>query len=218
MSSFSTLLLIIFYLIFFKRNNDKKFWVIFFYMILSFVADILLLEFKIYRTYFYGFFTLAEYTMFCYFLYLSFKRKSFKWLLIWCYPVFCLVLVYSIMNKYITNYNFDYLSSSFEAIILIILSVLFFYEQLQNPEINIVYASKSFWIVIAILIYMSATLFLFISSSILSSDFQLKKNLWLINNGANIIKNILFAIAFSKHITLPIDSSDSRHSKIDQNH
>ncbi len=215
MSQLSTLLLIIFYLIFFKRNNDKKFWVIFFYVLLSFVADILLLKIKIYGTYFYGFFTLAEYTIFCYFIYLSYKRKPFKQLLIWCYPVFCLVLVYSIMHKYITNYSFDYLSSSFEAILLIILSILIFYEQLQNPEINIVYASKSFWIIIAILIYMSATLFLFISTSILSSDFQLIKTLWLINNGANIIKNILFAIAFSKKITLPIDSSDSRHSKID---
>ncbi len=214
MSQLSTLLLIIFYLILSKRNNDKKYWVIFIYVILSFAADILLLRLKVYRTYFYGFFTLVEYTIFSYFIYLSYKRKLFKRLLIWFYPVFCVILVYSILHKYITNYNFDYLSSSLEAILIIIYSIVFFYEQLQNPEVYFFYTSKSFWIIIAILIYMSATLFLFISTSILLSDSPQTKTLWFINNAANIIKNILFAIAFSKHITLPIDSSSGEYNKM----
>ena len=152
MSPFSTLLLIIFFLIFYKRNNDKKFWVIFFYVVISFLSDALFSRIKAFETYLYGVFTLVEYTLFCYFLYFSYKKKTFKWLLLWSYPIFCGVLVYSIMNKYITNYNFDYLSSSFEAVLLIIFSILFFYEQLQNPEVYFVYASKTFWIVIAILI------------------------------------------------------------------
>ncbi|MEO6000824.1 MAG: hypothetical protein ABIN89_28515 [Chitinophagaceae bacterium] len=159
------------------------------------------------RFYSFSVFTLIEFTIFSYFFYLSYKEKSFKWLLISCYPVFCAVLVYSIINKYKSNNDFDYLSSSFEAILIIIFSILFFYEQLKNPEVTFIYASKSFWIIVAMLVYMSATLFLFISTSMLSSSFQKTIDVWLINNGANIIKNIFIAIAFYKPLKLAIDSS-----------
>lgn len=214
MSIYSTLLLIIFFLIFFKRNNDKKFWVIFLYVVISLISDVLLSLFQFYQFYLFSFFTLVEYTIFSYFFYLSYKEKTFKHLIIWCYPVFCLVLVYSIMYNYKSYSEFDYLSSSLEAILIIIFSILFFYEQLKNPEVNFIYDSKSFWVITAFLIYMSATLFLFISTSALSTNTKQTQTVWLINNAANIIKNILFGIAFCKHLTLAIDSSCGKLTKI----
>ena len=131
MSTSSTLLLIIFYLIFYKRNSDKKFWVIFLYLVLSYISDKLLYILKFDRFYSFSFFTLIELTIFSYFFYLSFREKSFKRLLILCYPIFCGVLAYSIIYEYKTIYDFDYVSSSFEAI-LIIISILHWRYTMQS--------------------------------------------------------------------------------------
>jgi len=208
----STLLLVIFYYIFRKRNNDKKFRVILLYAILSFIFDFLPHIFSQKRFYFNSSFTLVEYTFFSYFLYLSYKKKIFKWLLVSCLIIFFLVFVYSIMYNH--NVQFDYLSSSIAGVLIIIFCILFFYEQLNNPEITFVYASKSFWIVLAFLIYMSATLILFVSIGGLKLSTQQKISVWQLNIVANIIKNILFGIAFYKLLIMSIDSSSGKTSKI----
>ncbi len=216
MSSLSTLLLIIFFLIFLKRNYDKKFWVILLYLVASFLTDIFI-EFKFDRFYCCSFFTWVEYGIFSYFFYLTFNTPSFKRLVAWLFPFFTVVLIYCVINDYKSTNNFDYLSSSFESILLIIISILFFYEQITNPEVAFLYSSKTFWIICAILIYMSATLFLFISSS-LPSESMANNPFWLINTVATIIKNLLFGIAFSKPIIWTIDTSSHSLNKLKLRH
>jgi restriction endonuclease S subunit len=61
-------------------------------------------------------------------------------------------------------------------------------------EVSFIYSSKTFWIIVAILIYMSATFFLFISSEYITQEER--KSYWFINSISNIIKNLLLAIAF----------------------
>lgn len=210
-SNLSTLLLIIFYLIFRKRNKNKKFRVIFLYAVLSWIFDTLphiphiANIFKTNRFYSFSSFTLIEYTIFSYFFYLSYKQKKLKWFTVFCFFLFIIAFVYSII--YNRNIQFDYLPSSIAGTMVIIFSILFFYEQLQHPEINFVYASKTFWIVIGCLIYMSATLFLFISIGVLTIKQEQKTTLWIFNIVSNIITNILFGIAFYKPLTMSIDSS-----------
>jgi hypothetical protein len=61
-------------------------------------------------------------------------------------------------------------------------------------EISFIYASKTFWIIVAILVYMSATFFLFVSAEFLTQ--QERAAYWFINLISNLIKNILLTIAF----------------------
>jgi hypothetical protein len=211
-SLFSTLLLVIFYLIFRKRNNDKKFRVILLYAILSFIFDFLTHIFLQKRFYLNSSFTLIEYTFFSYFLYLSYKEKLFKWLLISCLIIFFLIFFYSIIHN--NDVQFDYLPSSIAGVLIIIFCILFFYEQLNNPEIIFVYASKTFWIVLAFLLYMSTTLILFVSIGGLKLSIEQKNSVWQLNIVANIIKNILFGIAFYKLLIMSIDSSSGKTGKM----
>jgi hypothetical protein len=91
--------------------------------------------------------------------------------------------------------NFDSLSASVEAILIIIYSLLFLYGQIKDPAILFVYNTKKFWVVSAFFIYFSSTLFLFLYAATFTK--QEHNNYWYINNLFDIIKNILFCIAFT---------------------
>jgi hypothetical protein len=90
--------------------------------------------------------------------------------------------------------SFDSLTASLEATLIIIYSIFYFYEQIRNPEVFYIYYLKKFWMVLAFLLYLSATLFLFIYAATFTT--QEHKNYWGINNISDIIKNIFFTISF----------------------
>ena len=72
---------------------------------------------------------------------------------------------------------------------------MYFYEQISGtPNDLLIYASPNFWVVLAFLVYMSATLFLFIITSSLSKNEQ--NRYWFIANFSSIIFNIFLSIAF----------------------
>lgn len=196
LSGFSAILPIVFFLLFLKRNNEKKLWVIFAYVVLSFLTDITngsLPKDSQLKFYFFSLFTLIEYTLFSVFLYLNFKSKTIKWLILSTLPLFFILVVYSIANRDQAK-NFDAIPASLESILIIIFCVCFFFEQIRDMEISFIYASKTFWIIVAILVYMSATFFLFVSAEFLTQ--QERAAYWFINLISNLIKNILLTIAF----------------------
>lgn len=194
LSSASGILPIVFFLIFLRRNKEIIFWVVFLYALLSFSTDI---EFFIARSKVAHFrilysFTIIEYTFFSTFFYLNLKSSLNKWFLIVGSIFFYVFAIYSIAKT--TDYKFDSLSASVEFTLIILYSILFFFEQLKSPENLFIYSSKNFWITVAILVYLAATLFLFISSAYISDEER--KAYWPINHVANIIKNILISFAF----------------------
>lgn len=197
-SILSSLLLIIFFLFFSQRNKQKKLWVIFFYIVISFFSDLTAIVFanQFNSFYFYSYFTIMEYSLFSTFYFLTYRSKTSTRILLFCYVVFVIVAIYNFVHA--TNAVFDSVNTTIEAIFIILLSILFFYEQLNDPEITFVYDTKDFWIVVAFLIYTSATMFVFISTEVLSES-QLDV-IWPISRTANIIKNVLFCLAFSKPI------------------
>jgi len=90
--------------------------------------------------------------------------------------------------------SFDSLSASVEAILIIIYSIIFLYEQIKDPSVIYVYYTKKFWIVIAFFLYFSSTLFLFLYAATFTN--QEHRSYWYINNIFDILKNILFCVAF----------------------
>jgi hypothetical protein len=154
--------------------------------------------------YYWASYTIVEYSFFALFFYNTFKNKKTKYI-----AIMGTLLFYSIVS--ITFYErntraFDSLSASMEAILMIIYSIVFLYIQITSPEIVYLYSTKKFWIVIAIFLYFSSTLFLFV----FAADFTNPQNssYWIINNLFEILKNCLFCISFA------MKKSDSNQNPI----
>jgi hypothetical protein len=148
---------------------------------------------KSYMFYFWFSYTIVEYSVFALFFYTTFKNKRTKYI-----PIIGTVLFYGIVSitflQKSTKY-FDSLSASMEAILMIIYSIIFLYSQIASPEIIYVYNTKKFWIVIAIFLYFSSTLFLFLFAAEIASPQS--SSYWIINNLFEILKNTLFCISFA---------------------
>lgn len=206
-SVFSGILPMIFYVCFFNRNKHGGFWVIFLYCLICFLSDNIFhyLEHKLNIFYFYSAFTILELSLISLFVYLSLKNKKFRLIVLIGGLCFLPIATINILNGGSGTF-FDSLSASAESILIIIYSILFLYEQLNDQTVIYVYYLKKFWVVLAILLYFSSTLFLFIYAATLTKqDFTYY---WPINNVFNILKNILFSVAFL------IKKSDKAHHYI----
>jgi hypothetical protein len=197
-SALLPLVIVFFYSRIKKDNNYLRYWVILLYCILSF------LEFLVYRFFHAGTkpvielivlstFTIFEYSFFAYFLYLNINNNSLKKLII---ILSILFVGYALFHfKFNTDKNFDSVPASVECILIIIYCIFYFFDKLNDPSINFVYSTPSFWIIVGFLIYLSGTLFLFLYAANLPRKESMEY--WFINDICNIIKNILFAIALS---------------------
>lgn len=166
------------------------------YIILSLLTDLtngFLPDNSQTKFFFFSFFTVVEYTLFTIFLSFNFKSKKIKKLILFVLPLFYAILLYYIFNKDRSN-NFDAIPAALESILIIIFCVIFFFEQIRDMEVSFIYSSKTFWIIVAILVYMSATFFLFISAEFVSQEER--RSYWFINSISNLLKNVLLAVAF----------------------
>jgi hypothetical protein len=187
---------IFFFLLFVRQNNEKRLWVVFFTTFASLTVDTLQDFAQLSRAmnfYLFVVFTIIEYTFFSAFFFLTLKTRLLRAAIVVGSIAFFLAALYNLFLD--TNSSFDSISASSEAILIIVYSVFYFYEQLKTPEETFIYSTKSFWITVAILLYLAATLILFVSVSYLSPSDQQK--LWQISIIANTTKNLLLTIAFA---------------------
>ncbi len=201
LSFYSELLPIIFFLLFLGRNKKERLWIIFLYSISSFTVDFFIFYLKksgyinISKTttfFFSSFFTIAEYCFFSAYIYFNYKSKIFKKILIAGSFIFLAIAAYNLFFD--TTHRFDSLTTSVESILMICYSIFYFYEELKTPENTFIYSTKTFWIIIAILLYLAGTFILFVSTAYMTAEEQ--SGYWPINNIANILKNILLSVAF----------------------
>jgi hypothetical protein len=91
--------------------------------------------------------------------------------------------------------SFNSTTTGAEAIIIISLCLYYFYEQLRDASNLLIYTTHDFWIIIAFLIYISGTFFLYIfaENTLQDKDFQVQYI--YINSGFNLLRNILLSIA-----------------------
>jgi hypothetical protein len=139
------------------------------------------------------FYTILEFGIFAFVLYLVIDNRIFKSIILISglgFLIFSLVYLITGANK-----NFDSVSASLESIFVIAYCILYLFDQLNKPQVIFIYQDPNFWFVAGFMVYLSGTLFLFIQANNL--DLETRDNLWKINYFANIVKNILFAIAFS---------------------
>lgn len=112
------------------------------------------------------------------------------------------VIIYFIFKILAGNKSgsFNSMNVAILAILVIVWSILFFYEQLTKPADSdqlFLYSSPAFWIVVAYLIYFAGTFFLFIYSQNknIERGTQVSIQYSLINGVFVLIKNILLSIA-----------------------
>lgn len=204
LASIAEILPIIFYLVFLKRNRGEGLWVIFLYCVFSILTEVL---YGITKSHIiFSCFGIVQFALLSLFAYFSLRQKRLKYI-----PIVGAVIFYVVAIGNFTNRKFDSLSASLAAVLLIPYCILLLYEEITNPRIDIIYNNKKFWVIIAILIYFSATLFLYLYYSTLSPEQQ--SMYWSINNISEILKNILFSVAFimKKHYKNPyaVDSLES---------
>ena len=145
----SEVLPVILYLCFVKRNKNEGLQVIFAYCLVSLITEylFLFLRHRVPKVYLFASFTICEYTLFTLFLYLSLKAKNFRFISIIGSVVFYTMAAINLTIK--KTETFDSLSASIEALLIIIYSILFLYEQIKDPSVIFLYNTKKFWIVIA---------------------------------------------------------------------
>lgn len=184
------------YLIFLKRNRGEGLWVIFLYCGLSLLTEgIFMLTRE--QIVFSGF-IIVQFGLFSFYFYSTFRQKSFRYIVILGSAVFIAVALANLFNE-----RFNWIAESLASIIVIIYCILSLYEQIKDPETIFVYQNKKFWAIIALFIYFSSTLFLYLYSTTLSAE--QRHIYWGINNFFEILKNILFSVSFimKKHHSTP---------------
>jgi len=156
-------------------------------------------------------FTIVEFLLFAGILYILILGRLRRLLVIVGSIGFVIYCVAEYLNSFKTP-AFDSLPASIEAILLIIFCILFFFEQLTKPPTVAIYKSNRFWIVFGIMVYTSLSFFLFLQSYI--TPLQVFNGYWDINLVSNILKNIIFAIAFVIKEETPLNQSNFRTTNL----
>lgn len=137
-------------------------------------------------------FTIVEFTLFASFFYLTLQKQLVKKIILVISPIF---LFFSIFYNFSAAASFDSIPVTIEAILIISLCIYYFFEELNQMNDEFIYAKPEFWAVAGIMLYLAGTFFLFVQAGQLSRNTQI--TFWVINLGCNILKNIMFAVAFS---------------------
>jgi len=91
--------------------------------------------------------------------------------------------------------SFSSLIAGVECVLIIAMCIYYFFDQLKDPNTLMIYSSVNFWIVIAFLIYLSGTFFLYIYADSMMNDPSFIKQYIIINSSFNILKSILLGVA-----------------------
>lgn len=118
-------------------------------------------------------------------------REAFSWP---SRPVYWICAIYTLL--FLINYAFiqsPYTLNSYaytmSGVILIVLSLLYFWYLLKNLPETFVHRSPMIWINIAVLLYFGGNLFLFMLYNFFAAGE------WILHNMLNITKNVLLFVA-----------------------
>jgi hypothetical protein len=85
-------------------------------------------------------------------------------------------------------------SNAVDGLILMIISIMFFYKLLNELKVVEIHRLPMLWIAFGTLLYYSANLFVFLASHYLEKDIETYRWFWAQHAIFNISKNILFAV------------------------
>ncbi len=135
-------------------------------------------------------FMVIQFTILLYIFSLQFERKAIFIVLYSVAVSFCTIVL--ILEKGAALIR----SSALDGLVLITVSIAFFYKLLSELKVTHIHRLPILWIAFATLLYYSGNFFVFLARNYLEQDPKTLMFFWMwVHNSLNIIKNILFAIA-----------------------
>lgn len=128
-----------------------------------------------------------QFSLLLYIFSLQFERKAVFRVLYAALVVFYVINLLLFKNLSI--------STAVSSLVLIIVSIIFFYKLLNELKVSDIHRLPILWISFAALFYYSGTLFIFLSRNYLEGVPDSYIMIWIAHNIINIIKNLLFAFA-----------------------
>ena len=190
------------------KTREKGLWVIFFYTIASLLADFAVSSkwgtqntIRIWNLY-----TVVEFTILSLFFYIVVNVRSLRVLL-----TLFVIIFYSIFFIQIGKITIQYNSvlSFFSQAIILVLCLTYLFTGMKNNAQAIDILNPIFIAVVALLLYVASTLFLFIIANKLSEK-EMNEYWSSITQYSNILTNVLFSIAFLldrfQHKPTPIEN------------
>jgi hypothetical protein len=137
-----------------------------------------------------AFFTLVEYSIFTFFLWVNIENKKFKKIMVVSSIFFLLASTfYNVRTNFL---KIDSVPIGIETILVLIFSFYYLYEQMNDTETLFIYTKYQFWVVIGFMIYLAGSFFVYIYAS--QVDHDLIKQYWFLTNIFYVLMNTLFVI------------------------
>ena len=158
------------------------------------ISYLLFVILQIEASYLYYLFSLFEFCFFAWYFYLVIHNSKIKQLLSFitaAFVIFVLIDYFFLRNKT----SFNSISSGIETVLIIAMCIYYFFDQLKQPKAFLIYSSINFWIIIAFLVYLSGTFFLYIYAESMLTDPSFRKLYIIINSSFTILKAILLCVA-----------------------
>lgn len=121
------------------------------------------------------------------------KNAQFKRLVLLSIPIFFFFWI--VILSTISSKNFDSAAVALEELLLITFCIIYFYENIKNPNTIFIYSTQEFWAITGILIYASSTFFVYLFRESNWQNLNFREQYDYIHHCASIFKNICFAIA-----------------------
>jgi len=108
-----------------------------------------------------------------------------------------LFIIFSIFDFFYSKSNtFDSNPTGIACILILSYSIYYLFEKIKTPDSLFLYSTPNFWIVVSLIIFFSGTFFIYIFSQSNFNNPEFKSTFNIINSSFNILKNLLFSIAF----------------------
>lgn len=105
---------------------------------------------------------------------------------------------------------YDKNPSSFQGLLVIVLSIIFFYEQMKRPDTLFIYALPEFWYVVAVFIHAAGTFFIYIFAAFWLQNSSNEDDYMNIFGSLSIFHNLIIAFAMFKQYKEPSLSNTSK--------
>jgi hypothetical protein len=193
-SLLSSLLPIIFFIWCCRKTHLKGLWVIFLYSIASLLSDTLIMVSPwahTHRYFMWNFYAFIEFFLLTYYFYLTFKDRKIRFSIV---VIFMIYLILFFLWFKTINIEFNPILSFVSQVTILSLCLIYLSSRMKGGSTTILSFNPDFIIVVALLLYIASTLFLYVIAYRLSED-EIRKY-WIINVLSSIITNCLYAASF----------------------
>lgn len=186
---------VIFYFI--KKPKSKELRVLVLFNLFFFIHDFIYYLLRTYShdlgVYFNLLYIPTEFIFIFFFFRNIFSSPSLKNVLNYILPGF--LFFWGITSFFVPINTFNSILNGTESIVVIILCLLYFYEQIKSPQTLFIYSQPSFWGVIGFFLFFSGSFFVFLYKQGYREVESFIIQYRYIHSIFFILRNILFAVA-----------------------